>query len=121
MSTDSKFFNAITELVHTHEFVIDRRRGSAHPKYSDYIYPHDYGYLAGTTAADGGGIDCWQGSQTNQLPVVTGVIVTIDTAKSDAEMKILINCTETDMSEILERHNRFTMSGILIRNSNATQ
>jgi len=40
-----------------------------------YIYPLDYGYLAGTTSADFGGIDIWPGSLDRS---VRGVIATID-------------------------------------------
>lgn len=42
--------------------VIDRPKGSAHPRYPNLIYPFDYRYIKDTTAADGEGIDIWVGS-----------------------------------------------------------
>lgn len=56
------FWCKLDELVQSGDLVIDRPQGSAHPRYPDIIYPLDYGYLAGTTAADGEGIDVWVGS-----------------------------------------------------------
>ena len=57
MAYPPDFWRALDALVAGSEIVIDRPRGSAHPRYPDVIYPLDYGYLAGTRAADGDGID----------------------------------------------------------------
>ena len=54
---DSGFWQAFDRLILESEIVIDRPKGSAHPRYPDFIYPLDYGYLKGTTAMDGSGID----------------------------------------------------------------
>jgi len=56
------FWHELDELAAACPVVIDRPKGSRHPRYPDMIYPYDYGYLEGTQAADGGGIDCWIGS-----------------------------------------------------------
>lgn len=56
------FWAALDELVATSTVRIDRPKGTAHPRYPSFIYPLDYGYLEGTQAADGGGIDVWVGS-----------------------------------------------------------
>jgi hypothetical protein len=60
--SSDKFWTTIENLVATSEAVIDRPRGSRHPKVREAIYPCDYGYLKGTVAADGEGIDIWLGS-----------------------------------------------------------
>ena len=52
---NDEFWNALDELVKNSEIVIDRAKGTAHPKFPDFIYKVDYGYLKETTAMDGGG------------------------------------------------------------------
>ena len=54
---DTQFWSALDTLVRQSEIVIDRPRGSSHPRYPDFIYPVDYGYLKSTASMDGGGID----------------------------------------------------------------
>ena len=51
---NSEFWNAIDSLVKESEIVIDRPKGTAHPKYPDLIYKVDYGYLKDTSSMDGG-------------------------------------------------------------------
>jgi SET domain-containing protein len=57
MKPNSAFWHEIEQLAITNSITIDRPKGSAHPRYPDYIYPLDYGYLENTTAGDGDGID----------------------------------------------------------------
>ena len=59
---DNEFWNLVDKLILEHEIVIDRPKGSRHPKYENYIYSVDYGYLKGTLSSDGSGIDIWVGS-----------------------------------------------------------
>lgn len=106
------FWLALDTLVRTHPIIIDRPKGSTHPRYPDYQYAYDYGYLEGTTAADGGGIDVWRGSQPSQQ--VTGAICTVDAIKSDAEIKILIGCTPAEAQAILAAHQQGAQVGLLI-------
>ena len=99
----------MAELLSTHPIVIDRPRGSRHPRYRDAIYPLDYGYLENTTASDGGGIDVWLGSLSsvanNNAKTLTGILCTFDTLKRDAEIKLLIGCDEEDIQVIQGFHN----------------
>jgi len=113
MSSD--FWAALDRLVAESQIVIDRPKGSMHPRYPDIIYPVDYGYLEGTTAADGGGIDVWIGSSEDRR--ITAVICTVDLLKRDSETKILIGCTESEVQMILVVHNSDSMRGLLIRRS----
>jgi len=39
---DEEFWNAVDELVNNSEIVIDRPKGTAHPKYPNLIYEVDY-------------------------------------------------------------------------------
>jgi F420 biosynthesis protein FbiB-like protein len=77
------------------------------------IYPLDYGYLAGTTAADGGGIDVWAGSLENRRP--NGLVLTVDLKKRDAEIKILLGCTAAEMERVLNILNGEFMRAVLVR------
>ena len=71
------FWQALATLVQGSEIVIDRPRGSLHPRYPDFCYPLDYGYLQGTVSGDGKGIDVWLGSDPAHQ--VSGVIMSVDT------------------------------------------
>ena len=72
------FWSAIDELIVRSEIVIDRPKGTKHPRF-DFIYPLDYGYLKGTTSPDGGGIDVWRGSFSKNA--CDAVICTVDLLK----------------------------------------
>jgi inorganic pyrophosphatase len=106
------YWQRLDQLVSSLEIIIDRPRGSKHPRYPDVIYPYDYGYLKDTQAMDQGGIDIWVGSQPEQG--VTALICTVDLTKRDAEMKILLGCSRDEADIILKFHNDGPQSGILI-------
>ena len=76
------------------------------------IYPVAYGYLKGTTAGDGEGIDVWVGSLTPGT--ITGVVCTVDMRKRDAELKLLYGCTPAEAAAIVSFLNKGTMAAILI-------
>lgn len=106
------FWLTLDQLIAQSTVVIDRPRGSHHPRYPELIYPFDYGYLEGTTSMDGGGIDLWQGSLPD--PTLTAVIITVDLSKRDSEIKLLLGCTLQESQEILAFHNDGFMAGMLI-------
>lgn len=109
---NEEFWNAIDELVAQSEIVIDRPKGTAHPKYPDFIYKVDYGYLKNTTSMDGGGIDVWLGTGEKKIDAI---ICIVDLMKRDSEIKILIGCTEEEKDIVYKTHNETEfMKGILI-------
>lgn len=112
MSERDRFWTLADEYVARHQFVIDRPRGSSHPRFPDLIYPLDYGFLKGTTAADGDGIDCWRGTLATAR--VTGAIITVDGVKDDSEIKWLVGCTDEEMGQALETHHTIWQAAILI-------
>jgi inorganic pyrophosphatase len=85
------FFDALDELVTQGDSRVDRPRGTVHPRHAEVVYPLDYGYIRGTQASDGGGIDVFRGSASGAG--VVGAYVTVDRHKRDLEAKILIDCT----------------------------
>ena len=110
---NEEFWNAMDELVNKSEIVIDRPKGSAHPKYPDFIYRVDYGYLRDTSSMDGAGIDVWVGSGDKKIDAIMCIV---DLKKRDSEIKILIGCTEEEKTELYQTHNETQyMKGILIR------
>ena len=110
---NDEFWAALDELVRQSEIVIDRPRGSAHPKFPDLIYRVDYGYLKGTASMDGAGIDVWVGSGEK---TVDAVMCIVDLVKRDSEIKLLIGCTEEEKQIVFETHNQSQfMKGVMLR------
>ena len=113
MQHNVEFWNALDELVNNSEIIIDRPKGTSHPKYPDFIYRVDYGYLKDTTSMDGAGIDVWVGSDEKK---VDSIMCIVDLMKKDSEIKILIGCTEEEKEIVYETHNETPfMKGVLIR------
>jgi inorganic pyrophosphatase len=110
---DTRFWELGDRLVADHPIVIDRPGGSAHPRFPSIIYPFDYGYLDGTGAIDGDGVDCWRGSLQSDRP--TGAIVTIDVVKADSEVKWLVGCTPDEMAAALATHRTEWQAALLLR------
>ena len=110
---EDSFWTALDSLVCESEIVIDRPKGSHHPRYPEQVYPVDYGYLKNTTAMDGGGIDVWRGTETSGK--IDAIVCTVDLHKKDSEIKILIGCSPAEKKLILQFHNRGElMKGLLI-------
>jgi inorganic pyrophosphatase len=99
----------MAKLIITNNLIIDRLKGTSHPRYPEVIYPLDYGYLENTVSSDGGGIDVWLGTLNTVrgkqvAKALTGILCTFDTLKRDAEIKLLITCSEADIQVIRDFH-----------------
>ena len=97
---DEAFWTALDRLAGESRLVIDRPKGSAHPRYPDFVYPLDYGYLDGTASMDGGGIDCWVGSDPRRQ--IDAILCIVDLLKRDSEIKILIRCIDASMHQCVD-------------------
>lgn len=107
------FWKALDELVANSEIVIDRPKGTVHPRFPDFIYKVDYGYLKNTSSMDGDGIDVWVGSGEKKIDAIMCIV---DLMKRDSEIKILLGCTEDEKAIIYETHNESEyMKGVLVR------
>ena len=114
MNTDREFWQMLDRLVAEREIIIDRPKGSRHPRFQDTVYEIDYGYLKDTSAMDGGGIDVWLGTAEERK--LGAVVCTVDIMKGDSEIKLLIGCTEEETEWIVRFHNDSEyMKGLLIR------
>jgi len=116
MTSDQErlYWVEMSRLAKTGLITIDRPKRQPHPNWPDLIYPLDYGYLENTSASDGGGIDVWLGSLSKRT--LTGILCTFDINKRDAEIKLLLGCTEEDINTILN-FNTEGMRYLFIKNS----
>ena len=114
MQNDIGFWRMLNTLLERSEIVIERPKNSAHPKYPDFIYPVDYGFLQGTSASDGNEIDIWVGTSANKE--INGILCTADPIKRDIETKIVYACTDHEISLIYKKMNE-VLKAIYIPNS----
>ncbi len=92
---------------------IERPRTTAHPDYPSVVYPLDYGFVNDTLGTDGDPVDVFVGRGTTGL---VGGILTTDVRQQDREMKLLYDCTP---SEVYTAHgfinyDRTLLKGVLI-------
>ena len=95
---DSDFWRELDYLAQTCNAVIDRPAGQPHPDFPELIYPFDYGFLRGTSGGDGAEIDVWLGASGDRA--VTAVACTVDPYKRDAELKVFLGCTPTELEAL---------------------
>jgi coenzyme F420-0:L-glutamate ligase/coenzyme F420-1:gamma-L-glutamate ligase len=107
-----EFWGYLDRLVAESRLVVDRPKGSQHPRYPSLIYPLDYGYLEGTTTVDGGGIDLWLGSLPERN--LDAVMMTVDLYKRDAVIKLLLGCTDQEKLTLLHFQNDSSMRATLV-------
>lgn len=111
-----EFWTFLGQFIDQHALIIDRPKGSHHPKYFDLIYPLDYGYLKGSISHDGGGIDVWIGEEGSRKP--SAIVCTVDLRSNDLEIKLLLGCSEEEIATIIDFHNSGSMRCVLIKNCN---
>ena len=109
---NSDFWSGLDNLIEEAEIIIDRRKGTSHPDYPDFIYPVDYGYLKGTRSGDGAEIDVWVGSEKEKT--ADSILVTLDFQKKDSEIKILLGCNTEEKKTIYREMNLFSMNALFI-------
>lgn len=72
------------------EVVIDRPLGSHHPKYTDMVYPVNYGYIKDIVAEDGEYQDAYVLSVDVPLKVFKGAVIAIIHRLNDVEDKLIV-------------------------------
>ena len=114
VTSDMDFWDVLDRLVDGSEIVVDRAKGSGHPRYPGFTYGLDYGYLDGTSSSDGEGIDVWIGTLPDRTP--TAVMVIVDLVQRDSEIKLLLGCTDDEIDYVVGVHDYTDdVRGILIR------
>jgi inorganic pyrophosphatase len=95
-----------------HGLVIERPRGSRHPRYPDTVYPLDYGYVPQTIGGDYAEVDVFVGTALTGLHAV---LVTHDALKGDDEIKLLWNMSNGEVATALAFVNEGAQSGYVVR------
>ena len=118
-NANPEFWRLLEELIAASEIVIDRPRGSRHPRLPDIVYPLDYGYLANTTSPDGDGIDVWLGSGEDRT--LRAALLSVDLDKRDSEIKLLLGLTDAETEAIYDFYNKYDdMKALLISREECT-
>ena len=114
MEYNPLFWEYLEKMVYENEIIIDRPKGSKHPKYNDMVYIVDYGYIKNTQSMDNGGIDIFVGSEPNKK--INALFCIIDLVKKDSEIKILMGCTKDEEIEIYNfLNNSEFMKALLVK------
>ncbi len=109
---DQSFWDVVEELVRTGDISIDRPRGSSHPRFPEFVYPIDYGYVAGTVGGDREEVDVWVGSGPGG---VVGLFCTVDPFRRDAEVKILLGVTDDEVDQLVSFYAAQPQAALLVR------
>lgn len=120
LENNAFFWQKLDTLMFSSDCTIDRPKGSTHFKYSNLVYPVDYGFLSDTTAeSDQDPIDLFKGSIPTHT--VDAIAVSADILKKDCEVKLLVGCTEEEILDILRFLNQTEFQkAILIRRGDET-
>jgi inorganic pyrophosphatase len=114
MEYNTLFWDYLEKLVHENGIIIDRQKGTKHPKYNNMVYVVDYGYIKNTKSMDNGGIDIFVGSEMNKN--IDAIVCIIDLIKKDSEIKILMGCTKDEKEKIYDLlNNSEFMKAILVK------
>ena len=70
--------------------IVDRPLGSYHPEYPDMYYPVNYGYIKGTTAADGEEEDAYILGVSEPVSEFVGRVIAIIRREDDIEHKWVV-------------------------------
>lgn len=93
------FWQKLDTIYLSSKLEIDRPKDSVHYKYSNLVYPVDYGYLKDTTGTDMKPIDVFKGSLDGNQ--VQAVAVSADILKKDSEVKLMVGCSEEEIYDIM--------------------
>ena len=74
----------------TVDVVIDRPMGTTHPRFSDFVYPINYGYISGTMAPDGHPIDVYVLGAEYPIKRCSAMIIAVIRRRDDVEDKLVV-------------------------------
>lgn len=119
LENNAYFWQKLDTLLLSSSCTIGRPKGSTHYKFTNLVYPVDYGFLSDTFGSDQKPIDVFKGSiATNN---VDAIAITADILKKDCIVKLLIGCTEEETMRILEFLDQTEFQkAILVRRGNDT-
>ena len=74
----------------TVKVIVDRPKGSRHPKHKDIVYPVNYGYIEGIIAPDNEEQDAYILGVNGAVKEFTGKVIAIVHRRDDAEEKWVV-------------------------------
>lgn len=90
LENNAFFWQKLDTLMFSSDCTIDRPKGSTHFKYSNLVYPVDYGFLSDTTAgSDQDPIDLFKGSIPTHT--VDAIAVSADILKKIVKLNCLLD------------------------------
>jgi inorganic pyrophosphatase len=78
---------------------MDRPIGSRYPKFKDLVYTQNYGYVEGTKAPDGGGLDAYVLGDFGPLKTFEGRCIAIIHRTNDNDDKLVVVTDGTDYTD----------------------
>ncbi len=78
---------------------IDRPVGSHHPRFSDMVYPINYGYIEGVIAGDGQEQDVYVLGTDKPIEVFEGKVIAVYRRFNDVEDKWIVSLDGSDYSD----------------------
>ena len=100
LENNAYFWQKIDTLYLSSDLVIDKPKNSCHPKYTNLIYPVDYGYIRDISEDSDEHISVYKGSMKSRT--VDAIVVCADILKKDIDVKLLVGCSERETVSILE-------------------
>jgi inorganic pyrophosphatase len=94
------YWESLEKLLFTNGITIDRPKGTKHPKYPDFVYVVDYGFINNTRSMDNNDIDVFVGEGDSNF--INGIFCTIDMLKNDSEIKVVLGCSKAEIEVISE-------------------
>ncbi len=99
LENNAMFWQKVDAIYFSSKLVIDRPKNSCHYKYSNLIYPVDYGYLKDTLSSDMEPVDVFRGSENSNQ--IQAAVVSADILKKDCEVKLIVGCSEDEIYDIM--------------------
>ena len=78
---------------------MDRPLGSKHPKFSELVYPLNYGFVPNTLAEDGEEIDAYIVGVNYPVEEFTGNVIAVIIRKNDVEEKLVVAPDNTSFTK----------------------
>lgn len=109
------FWQKVDTVFLSSHLNITRHKGESHPQFKNLVYPVEYGHLEDTGSGDG--ISVYVGSKSRSE--ITAIVVAADILQKTIDVKMLVGCTEDEISEVLHFLNQTDyQKTVMIRRGN---
>lgn len=114
--------NSIDFLEKIVNVEIDRSKDTPHPRYPDFIYPINYGYVPNTISGDGKELDCYILGVEESLKTFKGKCIAIIHRTNDDDDKLIIvpegmSFTDDEIRKITYFQEQYFESVIIRKNN----